>query len=361
MRVLYLTNYHNPYRDAFFEQLGKACNLTVFFEQRADTARDASWFDHPKPLRYNEVFKPKGTTDTQHVHSLVKQPWDVIVFGCYNSPVQAKEILNLRHLGVPYVINSDGMVFPSANPIKESLKRHILKGAQAYLIAGEKCAASLRKLVGDSAMVQAYPFTSLTRSQISRAASLASTSRGSRNKGLVLSVGLYKRYKGLDVLLHAARWHREKRFRIIGVGEKEKEIRRLVKKAHLHNVDVVPFLQPRDLAREFATAGLFVLPSRQECWGLVVNEAAAHGCPIVSTWGAGAAVEFLSDTHPELLAHPGDARSLAHTISRALSADDRSMADYAAFLMHKSSKYTIEGCVAAHLALFDRLTRGARA
>ena len=42
MRILYITNIHNPYRDEFFEQLGKRCDLTVLFERQGSANRDAS-------------------------------------------------------------------------------------------------------------------------------------------------------------------------------------------------------------------------------------------------------------------------------------------------------------------------------
>lgn len=60
MRVLYLTNYHNPYRDEFFEQLGRECDLTVLFEQRSDGARDASWFEGAAAHSYEEAYLPEG-------------------------------------------------------------------------------------------------------------------------------------------------------------------------------------------------------------------------------------------------------------------------------------------------------------
>ena len=46
------------------------------------------------------------------------------------------------------------------------------------------------------------------------------------------------------------------------------------------------------------------------CLRLVVNEAASFGTPIVSTWGSGAAMEFIGDDYPQFLAKPADAGSL---------------------------------------------------
>jgi len=39
------------------------------------------------------------------------------------------------------------------------------------------------------------------------------------------------------------------------------------------------FVQPSDLPNIFAQAGVFILPSRYEPWGVVIGEALASGLP----------------------------------------------------------------------------------
>jgi glycosyltransferase involved in cell wall biosynthesis len=92
---------------------------------------------------------------------------------------------------------------------------------------------------------------------------------------------------------------------------------------------------------------MLVLPSRQECWGLVINEAASFGMPIVSTWGSGAAVEFLAADYPQYLAEPGNAQGLLQCIRALLASDDKET--YSRFLREKAKDYSIERSVQAHL------------
>ena len=94
-----------------------------------------------------------------------------------------------------------------------------------------------------------------------------------------------------------------------------------------------------------------LLPSRRECWGLVVNEAASFGMPIVSTWGSGAAVEFLSQEYPQYLAEPGNEFDLNNKLQALL--EDDNIEEYQSFLLEKSKQYSIERCVLAHLNAFD--------
>lgn len=43
------------------------------------------------------------------------------------------------------------------------------------------------------------------------------------------------------------------------------------------------FKGKKELAKYFQAADLFVLPTREDIWGLVINEAMAYGLPIITT------------------------------------------------------------------------------
>ncbi len=55
------------------------------------------------------------------------------------------------------------------------------------------------------------------------------------------------------------------------------------------------FLQAESLSRYYAHAAAFVLPSLSEPWGLVVNEAAASGLPLLASSRAGCAATLVPD------------------------------------------------------------------
>lgn len=358
MKVLYLTNIHNPYRDEFFEQLGRECELTVLFEQRSDSDRDGSWFEGAKARSYREVFLPEGEEGpvSRTMLNMIGGGWSLVIVGCYNSPRQMAAIEYMRAKRLPHAINLDGPLFSSGSPIKRRVRRHVLKGAPAYLVAGRASAGGVRREVGAAANVMPYSFTSLTRAQLDARASM----KCERDENMILCVGQFLPYKGIDVLLDAFAGigRSELRLRIVGAGKRDAELREAVRARGLEkHVETVPFLSPDELALEYAKAGLFVLPSRQECWGLVVNEAAACGCPIVSTWGAGAAVEFLADSYPQFLAEPDNVDSLALAITSFLERPLGEKRDFSDFLRNKASRYSVEDTVSAHLDLFGVMSR----
>ena len=54
-------------------------------------------------------------------------------------------------------------------------------------------------------------------------------------------------------------------------------------------------MEKQDLEKEYQSCGMLVLPSRQECWGLVINEAMAYGLPVITTERCVAGLELIEN------------------------------------------------------------------
>lgn len=107
-----------------------------------------------------------------------------------------------------------------------------------------------------------------------------------------LYVGRLIEHKGIDELCAAFMESAEQhnwRLRLVGKGEVAASI-----SAH-PRIEVLPFVQPEELPSLAAEAGAFVLPSREEPWGVVVHEFAAGGLPLVISDACGAGDAFLRD------------------------------------------------------------------
>mgnify|MGYP003190840125 FL=1 len=259
----------------------------------------------------------------------------------------------MRH--IPYIINLDGEQF-IGNGLKDKIKRVILHGASGYLVAGEKSGETLANALGLSedlvnVKITPYYFSSLSEQEIE----VHSKDRCIRNNK-VLVIGQYFDYKGMDVAYEVAKRTPYISYKFIGMGNRTSLfLKERTGGGHkLSNVEIIPFLQKQELAEEYKQCGCLLLPSRQECWGLVVNEASSFGTPIVSTWGSGAAVEFLSDEYPQYLAKPGDSESLLNCLLLCLNSDN---SQYSQYLMEKSKNYSIERSVDCHRKAIEMLTR----
>ena len=349
--VLYVTNIEVPYKVKFFNQLSTKCDLTVLYERKESSNRDATWV--------NSIFKnykikcfdgDKIGNEFSFSISAIKcmlQKYDVVILSCVNSPVQIMASLVLRLLKKKFYFSLDGELFVGKSKIKSTLKKFFVKGATMYLSAGEVSSDNLKMIVGDKPIIPYY-FSSLTQAEILH--NISSEELQERDD-FILVIGQYFDYKGLDIAIQAARMDSSIKYKFVGMGKRTDMFINEQHVRELKNVTVIPFLQKEELQNEYKKAKAVVLPSRQECWGLVVNEAASFGTPIISTRGSGAAVEFLEEQYSQYLAISGDVKSLYNAIVKLIESDN---SEYEKFLKNKSLDYSIEHMVDKHIEAFEK-------
>jgi glycosyltransferase involved in cell wall biosynthesis len=145
---------------------------------------------------------------------------------------------------------------------------------------------------------------------------------------MILYVGSLIQRKGIELLLDAfSRSHTRhpaSRLRIVGDGALRKSLNRFVIRAGLQEVvEFAGFVEPSDIPAEYAKSGLFVLPSLEDTFGVVVVEAMAAGVPVICSCFAGVSA-YLTDGEDAFVVDPNDSELLAGRIDRIL--DDRALA-----------------------------------
>lgn len=92
-----------------------------------------------------------------------------------------------------------------------------------------------------------------------------------------------------------------------------------------NNLTVVPFLDKNNpsqravLSSYYLAADLFLMPTRQECYGIVFCEAAAYGVPSITTATGGVPGVVLEDVTGRLLPLDADAAAFADAVEGVLS------------------------------------------
>jgi len=221
-------------------------------------------------------------TDVVHIHAL----WEEI---------QHQAATIARKLKKPYVFTPHGMLDPwslSQSKLKKQIYlllrlRRDLNGASAihYTAATEGDLVAPLQLK-PKAIVEPNGIEFAEFEHLPDGGEFRTKFSQVGDRRIVLFLSRIHRKKGLDLLLPA--WAKAKRTDSVlvlagpdndGYGA---EVNAMISQHHLQN-DVIQtgILRGRDRIEAFAAAELFVLPSYQENFGIVVVEALACNCPVI--------------------------------------------------------------------------------
>ncbi|HEY2343310.1 MAG TPA: glycosyltransferase family 4 protein [Chthoniobacteraceae bacterium] len=130
--------------------------------------------------------------------------------------------------------------------------------------------------------------------------------------------------KGLDLVLAAfarlVEKNRKVRLRLVGrEAELPLELAKLPAAAR-ERISYEGFQPPEELPRYFTKADVFVLPSRHDGWGVVVNQALGAGLPLICSDAVGAAHDLITDGVNGCTFKGGDVDALLAAMER-LAAD----------------------------------------
>ena len=104
----------------------------------------------------------------------------------------------------------------------------------------------------------------------------------------------------------------------VGDGIERSLLEAYTKDNNLKNVYFTGFKNQTELPYYFAIADVFVLPSDDEPWGLIINEAMNFGLPIVTTEVVGSAPDLVKDGINGFIYPAGDIEKLVNCLSKVL-------------------------------------------
>jgi|GEM_PF-108524 len=364
MKVLFLTNIPSPYRVEFFNELGKHCELTVWFEARSEANR--KWRIEQLGASFRFRFLSGFTLGLdKHVNvsvvaALEREPFDVYVLGGYSSPTEMLAIHWLKLRRKRFILSSDGGFVSADRWAVGKLKRYLISSADLWLSSGTNCTRYLQGYGADPERIVEYPFSS-GRLDERELAPLPPEEKEAlkRREGLhgavILSVGQFIPRKGFDVLLDA--FGRLSgggvSLLLIGGGPEREKYERTVRDRGLRHVVIKDFMHKRELLRYWKVADLFALPTREDIWGLVLNEALAFGLPIVATTKAGAAFDLVREGVNGYRVPPDNPAALADRCGR-LARQPELRRRFGAESRKLAERYRMERMVEKHVEALER-------
>jgi glycosyltransferase involved in cell wall biosynthesis len=365
LKILWITNIPSPYRVDFFNGLGRYCDLTVLFEKPSSKERDASWnkFDFKS---FNGIILEGIEIDTDKSLSLTvikylsKNKYDHIVVANTVTPTGIIAIQYMKLLGIPYILEGDGAFPKSGQGMKERFKMHLIKGAKAYFSTAKPHDNYYLKYGANREAIFRYPFTSIKGNDLLRNPLNSYEKKKFKNRigvkedKMILSIGQFIYRKGFDILLNACSdLDRNVGVYIIG-GQPTDEYLSLIEKLKLTNIYFEGFKKKELLSDYFKAADLFVLPTREDIWGLVINEAMASGLPVITTNRCIAGLELITDNYNGFLVSINDAENLSEKINLVVN-NDQLRESMGRNSLQKIKSYTIEEMVKRHINLFKEL------
>ena len=364
-KILYINNFEAPYRVPFFNLLGEHYDLTLAFSETNEEqlGRDKKWFVNPERkykvinLKCKKIFGKKICFDVKKMLG----DYDLVFMDLYGSPTNMYAIHCLRKTKTPFVLSVDGMLHrENERTILKKIKKYLLAGPMAILSPSEYVDGCLKEYGVPNEKIYRYHFTSLTEADVKFAKELTMANKSEIRSQLniledkvVLSIGQFIYRKGFDVLLNAWKGLDNQAGLYIVGGTPTEEYLNLTKNLELRNVHFEGFKTKSELASYFAAADIFVLPTREDIWGLVINEAMAYGLPIITTDRCVAGLELVKDDVGYIVP-VGDSNILRERILDIIENSEKQCL-YGNNSLEKISDYTVENMVKPHIELFDNI------
>jgi len=145
---------------------------------------------------------------------------------------------------------------------------------------------------------------------------------GIKTSKVVLYVGQLIERKGVKYLIEAFEKLKEEfkdvSLLIVGYGSLEDKLKSMIKRRKISDVIFAGGLEWRQTPKFYAVSDVLVMPSLEEVWGLVINEAMVAGLPVIGTSIAGASIDLIKPNENGFIIKPGSTEEIYQVLRTIL-------------------------------------------
>lgn len=340
-RIAFIHEEVDPYRISFFEKLNRSRDIKpfVFYCKKAHPHRGGN-LNLGKSYKFSEIlpgtqikipfFEREMKCNPCIWRKLSEGNFDYVAVGSYYHITMLLAILWALIHSVPYTIISESHLLNPRSRWKSLLKKILLP----FLIKHAAFLMPLGKLQAEylvhygAEVKDIYYFPNISDVDFFIAESNKYRDKKNelkkqleiKSKYVVLYVGRLTQEKGLPTLLRAFKEIKSSydslTLLIVGEGPLRNDLENLISKEEIENVRFEGFAENKELPRYYAIADIFVLPSRNEPWGVVTTEAMACALPLILSDKVGCREDLLKEGHNGFCFENDNALQLASYIKR---------------------------------------------
>lgn len=344
-RVAIITNIPAPYRVDFFEYLEKnytEYEFTIIYSSKNEDNR--KWHIEKEKLS-NSVFlesktiKIKKRFDTKYVHfpvgvdtTLKKIAPDIVVGSEYN-PTVIQALWYCKRKKIPYVSWTDGTLFSERNInfVQKFLRKYIVANAASYIASSTKSKEAQVHYGAKEKRCHVSFLTVDLEKYIQKPQG--------QGKGKILCVGSLIQRKGVDLLFNAlSKVHADYELYLAGDGDEKDALSQLAESLKIEKkIHFLGQLSRKELLGHYADSDLFVLPTREDCFALVILEAMCSNLPIICSKYADGAFDLIEDGKNGYIIDPYSTEVFAEKIEQVLRDQGlrKSMGHYSQTVLEK--------------------------
>jgi glycosyltransferase involved in cell wall biosynthesis len=337
-RLVILTEIISPYRIPLFNSLAREpdVDLHVIFLSETDPGlrqwqvyKSEIQFSHQilaawrkRMGRYNMLLN-SGLSSALKASSP-----DVILCGGYNYVASWQALFWARARKIPFLLwsESNEQDLRRAHALVEILKDEFFKRSNGFVVPGKSAREYVRvhKINDD----RIFTAPNAVDNELFAIAAKAARQNGTALRSqlalperYILFVGRLVPEKGVFELLSAYAKLDERTREQVGLvyagdGVARRQLEAQSASISPGMVRFAGFVQRDPLAMYYALADILVLPTHNDPWGLVVNEAMACGLPVIVSQVAGCAADLVKENWNGMLINPKDVSSLAAAMGR---------------------------------------------
>lgn len=360
MKILILSTIPAPYRVAVFNGLSEKYDTVVFYERIKEGERSKDWFI--KNNEKNPFYVLDDESGREKYTKLIKKISDMDLVICYE-PL-TKESLKLQWSciknRIPYIVNVDGALDINKNIIKSIIKRFFFRRATKCFAGCDRAVQYLKYYGVSEKNIVKHNFTSLYSYEILKEPierskkSKLRNNLGINDKKTFITVGQFIKRKGFDILLNA--WKSvtsDCQLIIIGGGNLKNEYEITIKENNMNNVFVYDFMPHEKIMEYLKASDCFLMPTREDIWGLVINEALSVGLPVISSNRCTASIELLENGVNGFIYDVDDIEELANIIN--IRFDECDYCTLSQNALNGIQEYTYENIIESHIATIESL------